>query len=216
MNKGKGIPGSYDLKDFNSILLSFGEECYYFHCVYYNKEIIILRFDQSNNHILLSRKDIVFHTVEEIRGYLSNVRQKINLKREEKRERKAIEQENHIKALIEDIRRTGVEVDDKRIESLKHKIDELSSYIGTEGAAIYQSYIDSAIKENQERKDKIAEELKKEQEERKRQEEAQQTIKKEKYIKWKAVFAVSILFICIWSIALLLHLNGNNVMICLE
>ena len=209
MNKGKGIPGSYDLKDFNSILLSFGEECYYFHCVYYNKEIIILRFDQSNNHILLSRKDIVFHTVEEIRGYLSNVRQKINLKREEKRERKAIEQENHIKALIEDICRTGVEVDDKRIESLKHKIDELSSYIGTEGAAIYQSYIDSAIKENQERKDKIAEELKKEQEERKRQEEAQQTIKKERYIKWKAVFAVSILFICIWSIALLLHLNDK-------
>ena len=83
----------------------------------------------------------------------------------------------------------------------------MSSYIGTEGAAKYQSYIDNAIKENQERKDKIAEELKKEQEERKRQEEAQQKIKKEKYIKWRVVFAVSILFICIWSIALLLHLN---------
>ncbi len=203
MIKGKGIPGSYDLKDRNSILLSFGEECYYLHCVYYNTDIVILRFDQSNNHILLSRKDIIFHSVEEIRGYLTNVRHEIDLKRDEARKLTAINQEKRIKELIDDICRTGVEASDARVESLKRKFKELSLIIGTERAAEYQSHVDNAIKENQERKDRIAEELRKKAEERQRQKE----IKKDMYMVRVAVFAIFSLFICIWSIALNLHLN---------
>lgn len=34
-------------------------------------------------------------------------------------------------------------------------------------------------------------------------------ISKESFVKWKSIFAVSILFICIWAIALILHLNGR-------
>lgn len=156
MNKGKGIRGSYYLKDKNSILLSFGEDSCYLHCVYYNTEIIILRFDQSDEHIALSRKDIVFHSVGEIQNYFTKVRQNIDLKKEEENKRKIIEQENHVKALIEDICRIGVPASDKRVESLKRRHRELSLIIGTEKAAQYQSYIDNAVKENQKEKEERA------------------------------------------------------------
>ena len=205
MNKGKGILGNYELKNRTSILLSFGEECYYLHCVYYNKEIIIFKFDQSNNHIILSRKDIVFHSVGEIRGYLTNAKRNIDLEREEKRKCKAIEVENHVKTLIEDICRAGVEASDERVVSIKRKLQELSYIVGTQEAAKYQLYVDNAVKDNQELRAKIAEEIKKEQEEKKKQKE----IKKERYMKWIAIFAISILFISVWVFALFLHLNDK-------
>ena len=147
VTKGIGFPGHFFLKEENSILLSFGDESYYLHCEFYNNDIIIFRFDQSYRHILLSRKDIVFNSVEEIREYLINLRQKIDLIREENRKRKEIEQKNHVKTLIEDICRSDVEVDDRRVESLKSRFKHLSFIIGNEEAAQYQKYVDKAIRE---------------------------------------------------------------------
>lgn len=159
VKKGIGFPGRFILKEYNSIILSFGDESYYLHCEFYNSDIIILRFDQSYRHILLSRKDLVFNSVEEIRGYLINLKQEIDQIREENRKRKDIEQKKHVNALIEDICRSDVEVSDRREESIKRKFKELTSIVGTEEAAKYQKYVDKAIDENKDRKEREAERL---------------------------------------------------------
>lgn len=159
VKKGIGFPGRFILKEYNSIILSFGDESYYLHCEFYNSDIIILRFDQSYRHILLSRKDLVFNSVEEIRGYLINLKQEIDQIRVENRKRKDIEQKKHVNALIEDICRSDVEVSDRREESIKRKFKELTSIVGTEEAAKYQKYVDKAIDENKDRKEREAERL---------------------------------------------------------
>lgn len=197
MNKGKGIRGSYYLKDKNSILLSLGEDSCYLHCVYYNTVVIIFRFDQSDEHIILSRKDIVFHSIGEIQNYLTKVKQNIDLKREDERKRKAIEQKKHINALIEDICSIGVKATDKRVELLKREYKQLSSIIGTEEAEKYQTYVDNAVKENQKEKEEKAiavENYKRAKKERK----AKLLVK---IINW----TITIAFIAVWILSTFLH-----------
>ncbi len=192
VKNGIGIAGRFALKEYNSIILSFGDESYYLHCVFYNQDIIIFRFDQSCNHILLSRKDFEFHSFEELRSYLINERNRIILMRDEKRKRKEIEFQNHVKALIDDIIRTDVETSDQREISIKRKFKELTSILGKEETAKYQKYVDRVIKDNTDRKEREAEE-------RQRQ--------KETRILKIAVYAVFILHICIWCFALFFHLT---------
>lgn len=206
MNKGQGISGNYILKDKNTILLSFGAESLYLHCVYYNSDVIIFNFDQSNRHLLLSRKDIVFHTIEDIQNYLSKVKQNVNQKREDERKLKANEQEKCVNALIADICRTGVKASDSRVESLRKKYKELSIIVGADNAIKYKKYIDDAITENQKEKDKIAEELKKEREEKRE--------KKEKFLKILSVRIVIALYVGLWAIALYCHLDNRWVQCC--
>lgn len=194
MKNGIGIAGRFSTKEYNSIILSFGDESYYLHCVFYNRDIIILRFDQSNNHICLSRKDLVFHSIEEIRSYLINMKDRIDSKREEERKQKLIKLKNREKELIEDICRTDVETSDRREELIKREFNELSSIIGTEEAAKYQKYVDLVINDNKERKEREAEEREK---------------REEKKLMGIAVCAVFIIFICIWSFSLFFHLSNK-------
>lgn len=196
MNKGKGISGNYYLKDKNSIILSFGEDSYYLHCVYFNEEIMIFRFDQSTKHIMLFHNNNVFHTVNDIQVYLTNIRHKIDLKRDEERKRKAIEQENLVNALIEDICRIGVKASDTRVVSLKQKFNQLSSIIGKDEAAKYQTYIDRTVYENRIEKEAAIEA-------RKRAKEKREIELITKSINWSII----IVYTLVWIIAIYYHVS---------
>ena len=201
MDKGRGISGSYTLKDKDSILLSIEGESLYLHCVYYNEEIIIFQFDQSNEHLLLYQKHLVFSSDNDIRNYLNRVKQHVDTQRRNARKQREIEIKERADSLIKDITRTDVEISDKRVSTLKTEMKQLASILGSEEAEKYQSYIDNAITENQKEKDKIAEELKKEREEKRE--------KKEKFLKILSVGIVIALYVGLWAIALYCHLDNR-------
>lgn len=156
MDKGRGISGSYTLKDKDSILLSIEGESLYLHCVYYNEEIIIFQFDQSNEHLLLYQKHLVFSSDNDIRNYLNRVKQHVDTQRRNARKQREIEIKERADSLIKDITRTDVEISDKRVSTLKTEMKQLASILGSEEAEKYQSYIDNAVKENQKEKEEKA------------------------------------------------------------
>ena len=197
MDNGRGISGTYTLKDKDSLLLSIDGESFYLHCVYYNEEIIIFQFDQSDEHLLLFPKGFAFSSFKDIHDYLDRVKQYVNTQREKARKEEAIELQNRADSLIKDITRTDVEISDKRVESLKTKLKQLSSIIGPERTSQYQPILDKAIKANKDKKRIVAEEIQKKKEEKKR--------KKAKIIRKTSISIVIVLYAALWMTALIYH-----------
>ena len=197
MDNGRGINGTYSLKDNNSLLLSMDGESLYLHCVYYNEEIIIFQFDQSNEHLLLYQKHLVFSSDNDIRNYLNRVKQHVDTQRRNARKQREIELKERADSLIKDITRTDVEISDKRVSTLKTEMKQLASILGSEEAEKYQSYIDNAVKENQKEKEEKAiavENYKRAKKERK----AKLLVK---IINW----TITIAFIAVWILSTFLH-----------
>ena len=194
MDNGRGISGTYTLKDKDSLLLSIDGESFYLHCVYYNEEIIISQFDQSNEHILLYPKGFAFSSFKDIHDYLDRVKQYVNTQREKARKEKAVELHNRAESLIKEITRTDVEVSDKRVESLKAKLKQLSSIIGSEDANLYQPIIDKAIEANKKKKQEIEEEIQKKKEEKKRK---------------LSILMVVLFYVVLWATAAYFHFSNE-------
>lgn len=192
MDNGRGRSGTYTLKDKDSLLLSIDGESFYLHCVYYNEEIIIFQFDQSNEHLLLYPKGFAFSSVRDIHEYLDRVKQYVNSQRKKARKEKAIELQNRVESLIKDITRTDVEVSDKRVESLKAKLKQLRSIIGSEDANQYQPIIDKAIEANKKKKLEIEEKTQKDKEEKKRK---------------LSILLVVLFYVVLWAIAAYFHFS---------
>ena len=197
MDKGRGISGSYTLKDKDSILLSIEGESLYLHCVYYNEEIIIFQFDQSNEHLLLYQKHLVFSSDNDIRNYLNRVKQHVDTQRRNARKQREIEIKERADSLIKDITRTDVEISDKRVSTLKTEMKQLASILGSEEAEKYQSYIDNAVKENQKEKEEKA--LAVENSKRAKKERKAKLLVK--IINW----TITIVFIAVWLLSTFLH-----------
>ena len=205
MENGRGISGTYSLKDKDSLLLSLDGDIFYLHCVYCNEEIIIFQFDQSNEHVLLYQKHLVFSAVSDIHNYLVRVKNYIDAQKEDARKKKEIELKEQVDSLVIDINRCDVEISDKRVESLKIEIEQLASIVGQEEANKYRPLIDEAIKTNEEKK-RIIEEEKREKEAREK-EEAQKKKEewKRKKTEWgkKILFTILILlYVTLWTAAL--------------
>ena len=197
MDKGRGISGSYTLKDKDSILLSIEGESLYLHCVYYNEEIIIFQFDQSNEHLLLYQKHLVFSSDNDIRNYLNRVKQHVDTQRRNARKQREIEIKERADSLIKDITRTDVEISDKRVSTLKTEMKQLASILGSEEAEKYQSHIDNAVKENQKEKEEKA--LAVENSKRAKKERKAKLLVK--IINW----TITIVFIAVWLLSTFLH-----------
>ena len=199
MDNGRGINGTYSLKDKNSLLLSMDGESLYLHCVYYNEEIIIFQFDQSNEHLLLYQKHLVFSSVNDIHNYLDRVKQYVDTQRGNARKKKEIELKERADSLIRDIKKRDIEISDKTVESLKSKMKQLCSIVGPEEANKYQPIIDKAIKENENRKRIAAEEKRVNEEERKR--------KRAKLVRKGSIRLVIILYAVLWITARYYHFS---------
>jgi DNA polymerase III epsilon subunit-like protein len=197
MDNGRGINGTYSLKDNNSLLLSMDGESLYLHCVYYNEEIIIFQFDQSNEHLLLYQKHLVFSSDNDIRNYLNRVKQHVDTQRRNARKQREIELKERADSLIKDITRTDVEISDKRVSTLKTEMKQLASILGSEEAEKYQSYIDNAVKENQKEKEEKA--LAVENSKRAKKERKAKLLVK--IINW----TITIVFIAVWLLSTFLH-----------
>lgn len=199
MDNGRGINGTYSLKDKNSLLLSIDGESLYLHCVYYNEEIIVFQFDQSNEHLLLYQKHLVFSSVNDIHNYLDRVKQYVDTQRGNARKKKEIELKERADSLIRDIKKRDIEISDKAVESLKSKMKQLCSIVGTEEANKYQPIIDKAINDNEDRKRIAAEEIRVKEEERKR--------KREKLVRKGAIRLVILLYAVLWITARYYHFH---------
>jgi DNA polymerase III epsilon subunit-like protein/predicted transcriptional regulator len=199
MDNGRGINGTYSLKDKNSLLLSIDGESLYLHCVYYNDEIIVFQFDQSNEHLLLYQKHLVFSSVNDIHNYLDRVKQYVDTQRGNARKKKEIELKERADSLIRDIKKRDIEISDKTVESLKSKMKQLCSIVGPEEANKYQPIIDKAIKENENRKRIAAEEKRVNEEERKR--------KRAKLVRKGSIRLVIILYAVLWITACYYHFS---------
>ena len=199
MDNGRGINGTYSLKDKNSLLLSIDGESLYLHCVYYNEDIIVFQFDQSNEHLLLYQKHLVFSSVNDIHNYLDRVKQYVDTQRGNARKKKEIELKERADSLIRDIKKRDIEISDKAVESLKSKMKQLCSIVGTEEANKYQPIIDKAIKDNEDRKRIAAEEIRVKEEERKR--------KREKLVRKGAIRLVILLYAVLWITARYYHFH---------
>lgn len=199
MDNGRGINGTYSLKDNNSLLLSIDGESLYLHCVYYNDEIIVFQFDQSNEHLLLYQKHLVFSSVNDIHNYLDRVKQYVDTQRGNARKKKEIELKERADSLIRDIKKRDIEISDKTVESLKSKMKQLCSIVGLEEANKYQPIIDKAIKENENRKRIAAEEKRVNEEERKR--------KRAKLVRKGSIRLVIILYAVLWITARYYHFS---------
>ena len=201
MDNGRGINGTYSLKDNNSLLLSMDGESLYLHCVYYNDEIIVFQFDQSNEHLLLYQKHLVFSSVNDIHNYLDRVKQYVDTQRGNARKKKEIELKERADSLIRDIKKRDIEISDKTVESLKSKMKQLCSIVGPEEANKYQPIIDKAIKENENRKRIAAEEKRVNEEERKR--------KRAKLVRKGSIRLVIILYAVLWITARYYHFSNE-------
>lgn len=197
MDNGRGINGTYSLKDNNSLLLSMDGESLYLHCVYYNEEIIIFQFDQSNEHLLLYQKHLVFSSVNDINTYFIRVKEYVDTQRKNARKQKEIELIERADSLVRDIERRDIEISDKRVESLKMRMKQLCSIIGPEEANKYQPIIDNAIKANEDKKRIVEEEKREKEEERKR--------KKTILIKKISIRLVVLLYAGLWITARYYH-----------
>ena len=207
MDNGRGINGTYSLKDNNSLLLSIDGESLYLHCVYYNEEIIVFQFDQSNEHLLLYQKHLVFSSVNDIHNYLDRVKQHIDIQRGNARKQKEIELKERADSLIRDIKNRDIELSDKTVESLKSKMKQLCSIVGPEEAKKYQPIIDKAIKDNEEKKRIVEEERREKEEERNR--------KKNKLIRKISIGFVFLLYAGLWITALYYHFSHEWETCCL-
>ena len=207
MDNGRGINGTYSLKDNNSLLLSIDGESLYLHCVYYNEEIIVFQFDQSNEHLLLYQKHLVFSSVNDIHNYLDRVKQHIDIQRGNARKQKEIELKERADSLIRDIKNRDIELSDKTVESLKSKMKQLCSIVGPEEANKYQPIIDKAIKDNEEKKRIVEEERREKEEERNR--------KKNKLIRKISIGFVFLLYAGLWITALYYHFSHEWETCCL-
>jgi hypothetical protein len=197
MDNGRGINGTYSLKDNNSLLLSMDGESLYLHCVYYNDEIIVFQFDQSNEHLLLYQKHLVFSSVNDINTYFIRVKEYVDTQRKNARKQKEIELIERADSLVRDIERRDIEISDKRVESLKMRMKQLCSIIGPEEANKYQPIIDNAIKANEDKKRIVEEEKREKEEERKR--------KKTILIKKISIRLVVLLYAGLWITARYYH-----------
>ena len=199
MDKGRGTTGTFSLKDMDSLLLSIEGDSLYLHCVYYNEEIIIFQFDQSNEHVLFYQKHLVFSSVNDIHNYLNRVKQYVDTQRENARKEKAIELQNRADTLINDITKNNVDISCKRVATLQTELKQLASIVGLKEANKYQPIIDKAIKENEDKKRIIEEEKRKKEEERKR--------KKAKLVRKISIRLVILLYAVVWITALYYHFS---------